>query len=62
MRVVSGFLRNIVVPVLVAITFIDWFVRGIFPSERKIVASISDLVPTLGIEDILEERRNNEKT
>lgn len=62
LRVMSGIVRNLTVPVLLGTSFIDRFIKVIFASERKIVPFNPPpvlIVMVHGVEsDKIEERRD----
>lgn len=60
-KVVYGAVRNLSIPVLLAIPFIDGFVKCIFPPEQKIVIYSSKGVPNPYNNDLPEEPKDKNK-
>lgn len=61
LKVVFRVVRNVSVPVLFEISFIDRFVKGSFPPEPKLVPYNSNPVPILVIMSKSEDPRNRNK-
>lgn len=59
-RVVFVIVRYLAVPVFLGTSFIDSFVKDIFPSERKIVPYISKPVPIIAIKDLSSEHEDKD--
>lgn len=59
---VFGVLPDLAAPFLIETSFIDRFVQGIFPHERKIVTDSSKLVPILSIKDLRAVHKDKDKT
>lgn len=60
-RVVCDIVRNLAVPAILATLFIDRFLKGIFPHDRKIVLYNSKPVPILTINNRSEEQMKKEE-
>lgn len=60
-RVVFYTVCTVVVTVLPGTSFVDRFVRGIFPLKRKIVHYSSELVPILSFNDLAEEHNDRDE-
>lgn len=56
-RVELGELRNLAVPILLGTSFVDKFVKGVFPSKRKIVTYNSPRVSLLLIHEALTDNQ-----
>lgn len=59
-RVVFDVVRSLAVPDAVGISFIDRFLKSIFPTERKLVTFNSELVPVLVINDLPDQYKGED--
>lgn len=57
-RVVFDVVRNIAVPFLLGTSFIDKFVRGMFPAKQRVVSYHSKSLPIFAVNDKTEPRRD----